>query len=83
MDHFCGHVIESARAQFGPLAFACQNGLTGNHSVRLVSGVPMLSDMDRFRSTNEQAGSMRFRGQPAENRFPENFLPDREESCPT
>ena len=61
MDHFGWHVIKSAWAQFGPLAFACQNGLTGNHGVRLISGVPMLSDMDRFRRANEQAGSMRFR----------------------
>ena len=69
MDHFGGHVIESARTQFGPLAFACQNGLAGNHGMRLVSGVPMLSDMDRFRRTNEQAGSMRFRINPQKTDF--------------
>jgi hypothetical protein len=82
MDHFGGHVIESARTQFGPLAFACQNGLTGNHGVRLISGVPMFSHMDRFRRANEQAGSMRFRINMQETNFrrifPEigkNFVP--------
>ena len=59
MDHFGGHVIESARAQLGAFAFACQHSLSGNHGVRLVSRMPMLSDVDRFRRTNEEAGSMR------------------------
>jgi hypothetical protein len=30
MDHFGGHVIESARAQLGAFAFACQHSLSGN-----------------------------------------------------
>jgi hypothetical protein len=61
MDHFGGHVIESARAQLGAFAFACQHSLSGNHGVRLVSGMPMLSDVDRFRGADEHAGSMRCR----------------------
>ena len=61
MDHFGGHVIESARAQLGVFAFACQHSLSGNHGVRLVSGMPMLSDVDRFRGADEHAGSMRCR----------------------
>ena len=73
MDHFGGHVIESARAQLGPLAFACQNGLTGNHGVRLIGGVPMLSDMDRFRRANQQAGNMRFWINPQKTDFRRTF----------
>ena len=61
MDHLSGHVIESARAQLGAFAFACQHSLSGNHGVRLVSRMPMLSDVDRFRGADEQAGSMRCR----------------------
>ena len=61
MDHFRGHVIESARAQLGAFAFACQHSLSGNHGVGLVSGMPMLSDVDRFRGADEHSGSMRCR----------------------
>ena len=61
MDHFGGHVIESARAQLGAFAFACQHSLSGNHGVRLVSRMPMLSDVDRFRGADEHVGSMRCR----------------------
>jgi len=61
MDHFSGHVIESARAQLGTLAFAGKNRITGDHGVRFISGMPMLPHMDRLRRPNEEAGSMRFR----------------------
>lgn len=61
MDHFGGHVIETAGTQLHAFAVTPQHRLTGNHGVRLIRGVPMFLHMDRFRSTNEQAGSMRFR----------------------
>lgn len=69
MDHFSGHVIESARAQLGTLAFACKNRITGDHGVRFISGMPMLSDVDRFRRPNEEAGSMRLWINPQKTNF--------------
>ena len=69
MNHFGGHVIESARAQLGAFTFACQHSLSGNHGVRLVSGMPMLSDVDRFRRPNEKAGSMRLWINPKKTNF--------------
>ena len=59
MNHFGGHVIESARAQLGAFAFASQHSLSRNHGMRLVSRMPMLSNVDGFRRPNEEAGSMR------------------------
>src|SRR6476469_8546545 len=41
MHHFGRHVIETTRSQLSSFAFACKNGITGNHVVRLVSDVRM------------------------------------------
>ena len=74
-----GHVIEirpdSAPARLPSHAnMAC----TGNHGVRFVGGMPMLPDMDRFRSANEQTGSVRLLDQHAEKQISGEFSRDRE-----